>query len=91
MNRQCVRRTEGTFRKAMTKIGLVLLGIVLALGLWWAVTEGPLRKPDDALRDFFEARDRAEDQLMDPLILNGRRVVPLVIAEVPNKEMKLRR
>jgi len=75
----------------MTKIGLLLVGIVLALGLSWAVAEGPLRNPDDALRDFYEARERAEDQLMDPLILNGRRVAPLVIAEVPNKEMKLRR
>jgi len=27
----------------------------------------------------------------DPLILNGRRVVPLVIAELPNKNMRLRR
>lgn len=75
----------------MTKIGLLLVGIVLALVLCWAVAEGPLRSPDHALRDFYEARERAEDQLMDPLILNGRRVVPVVIAEVPNKEMKLRR
>ncbi len=28
---------------------------------------------------------------MDPLILSGRRVVPLVIAAVPNKEMRRRR
>lgn len=75
----------------MTKILLSLLGIVLALILWWAVAEGPLRDPDDALRDFYDARERAEDQLVDPLILNGRRVVPLVIAEVPNKQMRLRR
>ncbi|SRR2546426_107297 len=75
----------------MTKIAILLLSIVVALGLWWAAAKGPLRSPDDALRDFYEARERAEDQLMDPLILNGRRVVPLVVAEVPNKEMKLRR
>jgi nitrogen fixation-related uncharacterized protein len=73
----------------MTKVAIPLLG--LALGLWWAVAEGPLRDPKEALQDFYEAEERAEDQLMDPLILNGRRVVPLAIAEVPNKEMKHRR
>jgi hypothetical protein len=75
----------------MTKLAVMLLSIVLALGLWWAVAEGPLRNPEAALREFYEARDRAEDQLMDPLILNGRRVVPLVIAAVPNKQMERRR
>jgi|SRR5262245_13313908 len=68
---------------AVTVVGL--------LGLWWAVAEGPLRNPDEALKDFYEARDRAEDQLMDPLILTGRRVVPLVLKELPNKDMRLRR
>jgi hypothetical protein len=75
----------------MMRIAVLVLGTVLAFGLWWAMAEGPLRSPEDAIRDFYEARDRGEDQLMDPLILNGRRVVPLVIAEVPKKEMNLRR
>ena len=75
----------------MAKAAALLLGITLALGLSWAVAEGPLRDPEDALRDFYEARDRAEDQLMDPLIRNGRRVVPLVIAAVPHRQMRLRR
>jgi hypothetical protein len=59
--------------------------------LWWAVAEGPLRNPGEALEDFYEAKDRAEDQLMDPLILTGRSVVPLVLKELPNKDMRLRR
>ncbi len=67
------------------------MGIVLAAALWWALAEGPLRDPHDALRDFYEARGRAEDQLMDPLILNGHRVVPLVLSEIQKKEMPLRR
>ncbi len=67
------------------------LVLVVGLALWWAVAAGPLRDPEEALADFYEAKDRAEDQLMDPLILNGRRVVPLVVAEIPNKDMRLRR
>jgi hypothetical protein len=67
------------------------VGLVALLGLWWAVSEGPLRNPDEALEDFYEARDRAEDQLIDPLILTGRRVVPLVLKGIPDKGMRLRR
>jgi hypothetical protein len=67
------------------------VGLVALLGLWWAVAEGPLRNPGEALEDFYEAKDRAEDQLMDPLILTGRSVVQLVLKELPNKDMRLRR
>lgn len=74
----------------MAKVAVLLLSFVFASGLWWAVAKGPLRSPEDALRDFYEARDRAEDQLMDPLIRNGRRVVPLVIAELPNMDVRRR-
>lgn len=59
--------------------------------LFWAFDEGPFRNPQDALQDFLNARDRAEDQLMDPLILAGQRVVPLVIAEIQKKDMPQRR
>jgi hypothetical protein len=67
------------------------VGLVALLGLWWAVAEGPLRNPGEALEDFYEAKDRAEDQLMDPLILTGSSVVPLVLKELPNKDMRRRR
>jgi hypothetical protein len=69
----------------------VFVAGVAALGLWWGWSEGPLRNPQEALADFYEARDRAEDQLMDPLILNGRRVVPYITRDIQNKDMKLRR
>ena len=77
--------------RQITKVGIVLIGLITGLCLWWAVTEGPLRSPQDALNDFYAVSDRAEDQLMDPLILNGRRVVPYIIQEIRNKDMKLRR
>lgn len=70
---------------------VITLVLVALMGLWWAFEEGPLRNPHEALKDFYEAKDRAEDQLMDPLILAGSDVVPLVISELPNKEMRLRR
>jgi hypothetical protein len=60
------------------------VGLVALLGLWWAVADGPLRNSGEALEDFYEAKDREEDQLMDPLILTGRSVVPLVLKELPN-------
>jgi hypothetical protein len=67
------------------------VGLAALLGLWRPVVEGPLRDPYEALKDFYEAKDRAEDQLMDPLILTGSSVVPLVLKELPNKDMRLRR
>lgn len=52
--------------------------------------------PSEALQDFYEyglgADDGVtEDMLMDPLILGGDDVVPLVLAALPNKEMPRRR
>jgi len=46
--------------------------------------------PEDALRRFRMSQD-AEDQLMDPLILAGKSVVPLLIKEVQSKEAPRRR
>lgn len=69
----------------------VMTTFLVLLGIQWAVVEGPLRNPQEALKDFYEAKDRAEDQLMDPLILAGDDVVPLVIEAISNKKMNLRR
>ena len=46
---------------------------------------GPMRDPRGALRDFYEGEDRRGEQLCDPPILAGKRVVPLVIADLPKK------
>lgn len=78
-------------RRLLRSAGLFLIGTVFIAGLWWAFAQGPLRNPRDALREFLQADNVAEDQLMDPLILAGRRVVPLVITEVQRKDMPRRR
>ena len=78
-------------KRAFKRTSFVVAALAAMLGLWWAVEEGPLREPHEALNDFYEAKDRAEDQLMDPLILAGSDVVPMVVAELPNKEMRMRR
>ncbi len=72
-------------------IGLIIVGFTFAIVVWWVFAQGPFRNPRDALQDFLTGHDRAEDQLMDPLILCGGRVVPLVIAEIQNKDMHRRR
>ena len=47
--------------------------------------------PEQVLADFYATEDRAEDMLMDPLILHSRRVAPLVIREIDRPEMPRRR
>jgi hypothetical protein len=79
---------------AMRIVKWIAAGVALtivAVSLLWARTCGPLRDPEDALADFYEARNRAEDQLRDPLILAGSDVVPLVIEAVAWRDMPLRR
>ena len=64
--------------------------VAVAVGAWWLFAVGPMRDPSSALQDFHEAEDRSEEQLCDPLILAGPRVVPLVIADLPKKGTPLR-
>lgn len=75
----------------MKRLLIGLAAVVVVACLWWAYAEGPFRDPEEVLRDFYSARNRAEDQLMDPLILKGSGVVPLVLLDVRNKDTKLRR
>lgn len=77
--------------KRPATIGIAVIGVMAFLSVWWAIAEGPLRSPKAALHDFYEAEERAEDQLMDPLILAGKRVAPIVITEIKNKKMEKRR
>lgn len=74
-----------------SKLLVCTIAAFSCLGGWWAFVEGPFRDPQAALRDFYAPVGRAEDQLTDPLILNGHTVVPLVVADVKNKAMPLRR
>jgi hypothetical protein len=46
--------------------------------------------PEQAIKDFYSS-NRAEDQLMDPLILAGEKVVPLLLIEIERKTQPRRR
>jgi HEAT repeat protein len=46
--------------------------------------------PEQAIREFYSS-DRAEDQMMDPLILAGEEVVPLLLIEIEKKTRPQRR
>lgn len=46
---------------------------------------------DEVMEDFYEAKDRAEDMLMDPLIVNSDIVKHRVIEEIKDKNMDKRR
>lgn len=73
----------------MLKIGSALLAGFLAIGglLYFRVAPG---SPEEALEKFHSAQV-AEDQLIDPLILAGKKVVPLLIKEIEDKNMQQRR
>lgn len=73
------------------KAGGLLLLIAVAGVLWWAVAHGPLRDPEETLQDFYASAGRSEAQLTDPLLLNARRVEPLVVDAVADPGMKNRR
>lgn len=48
------------------------------------------KSPETTLAEFY-AYNGAEDQLMDPLILAGEKVVPLVLEKIKNRNMPRRR
>jgi hypothetical protein len=72
---------------------LAIIGSAVAISgcLAWARSEGPLRAPEAAFDDFVAAKDRAEDQLTDPLVLAGARVRPLVHEAIKDRTFRLRR
>jgi hypothetical protein len=69
----------------LPKIVMAVPVAAVAVVAWWIFTVGPMRDPQSALQDFYEGEDRSEEELCDPLILVGPRVVPLVIADLPKK------
>lgn len=75
-------------KKVVLAISVVLIGLAFWLGvsLYTNIPESPKL----ALKAFYE-REVAEDQIMDPLILAGPNVIPLLEKEVVNPDMQNRR
>jgi HEAT repeat protein len=74
----------------LPKILMAMPVLAVAVVAWWIFAVGPMRDPESALRDFYEAEDRNEEELCDPLILVGPRAVPPVIADLLKKGMRRR-
>jgi hypothetical protein len=72
-------------------VAIIVCSVAVAVCLVWARAEGPLRSLEAAFQDFTKAKDRAEDQLTDPLVLAGPRVRPLAHAAVKDRSFPLRR
>lgn len=69
----------------------ILFAFVLGGGAFYLLR--PLADtPEEALHRFhFPSEVRAEDQIMDPLIVAGKKVVPLLLKEIQDKSMPQRR
>ncbi|MFC1782652.1 hypothetical protein ACFL02_03585 [Planctomycetota bacterium] len=65
---------------------LILLFISVLAYKWHVKTD-----PENAFEEFCFAKGFAEDQLMDPLILAGEEVIPIVIESVKNHATPRRR
>jgi hypothetical protein len=74
------------------KVGLAISVVLLALVTWFGVAlySNIPQSPVLGLESFYE-REVAEDQIMDPLILVGPEVIPLLEKEVINPGMTNRR
>jgi hypothetical protein len=83
-------------KKNKKLIFIIILGIgVIVLSLMFSTDYRPWESPEKSLEKFYtygqDPKDAvAEDMLMDPLILAGKRVVPLVIQEARKKDMPKR-
>lgn len=60
------------------------------LGILWVVTARPWRSNEQILEYFYYAAT-SEEELMDPLILRGEEIVPMVISNVVRPDMPRRR
>jgi HEAT repeat protein len=81
--------TSAAHRKVLRTLLIVVAIVALIISGLLAYRISSAR-PDTALAEFF-ASTAAEDQLMDPLILAGREVVPPVLKEVVRRDMPRRR
>jgi hypothetical protein len=68
-------------------ISMVLLIAIFLMSLYWQRTP---YSPENALEIFY-SYNGAEDELMDPLLLAGRKVIPLLIEQIKHQNMPKRR
>lgn len=73
-----------------TSVKIVIFSLLLLI--WYSVglISSIPKTPKAAMRDFYE-REVAEDQIMDPLILAGDGVAPLLEEKIGNSDMPNRR
>jgi hypothetical protein len=84
------RRLQTFFRQRVLIVSLILWSLLLG-GCYSVSLTGPNNNsPKETLQRFYD-NNGPEDTLMDPLILAGEAVVPLVLKEVKNKNMPRRR
>jgi len=76
-------------RKYFVLIPILVIALLLMPGL--LRVHLIFQSPEDAFIDFMDTTEQAEDMLIDPLVLSGEKVVLIVLREIQNKEMKLRR
>ena len=75
---------------SIKKLLLILLTLTVIL-LVILVLRYANPSPEKAFNKFLSSTDLAEDQLKDPLILAGNKVVPIVLQNIENKDMPRRR
>lgn len=68
----------------------VTIAILCILSAFWAGAARPWQTPEEILDRFYSSAS-PEELLMDPLILGGKKVVPLVLVKVKLPDMPFRR
>lgn len=90
---KCALRTQRDFPVGKTTKTVWVVAAALVLVVAWLASVMYSRIPPSAAAalESFYRRDVAEDQLMDPLILAGADVIPLLERDLLNPEMPRRR
>ena len=68
----------------------ILSLVFLFISILSCTQEYEIKSPSESL-NYFYTYEGAEDQLMDPLIVAGQDVIPLIIQEIKHKDMPRRR
>jgi hypothetical protein len=77
-------------KQAAIAVAFVVVLLVIAAWIALSLYSHIPKSPELALKDFYE-REVGEDQIMDPLILAGPDVVPLLTKELAKPDMPNRR